>query len=218
MGRNFDLLVFDWDGTLFDSTRAIVTSIQAACRDLGLPEPSDECASHVIGLGLADALQYSVPTLPEDRFPQMIERYRYHYLSRDQELSLFEGVAELIADLDGSGFLLGVATGKSRAGLNRAMDRCGLRAHFLATRCADECHSKPHPQMLEELLDELAVAPERALMIGDTTHDLQMAINAGVSAVAVGYGAHSAEVLDALNPLARLGSVRALADWLRTHA
>ena len=218
MGKNFDLLVFDWDGTLFDSTGAIVTSIQAACRDLGLPEPSDERASHVIGLGLADALQYSVPTLPEDQVPQMVERYRYHYLSRDHELDLFGGVAELIADLHGDGFFLGVATGKSRIGLNRAMKRCGLGAFFLATRCADECHSKPHPQMLEELLSEFAVSPERALMIGDTTHDLQMALNAGVQAVAVDYGAHAAEALDALNPLARLRSVEELAHWLNSYA
>lgn len=218
MGRNFDLLVFDWDGTLFDSTGAIAASIQAACRDLGLPEPSDECASHVIGLGLADALQYSVPALTEDRFPQMIERYRYHYLSRDHELDLFDGVAELIADLHGNGFFLGVATGKSRVGLNRALERCGLSGYFLATRCADECHSKPHPQMLDELLSEFAVLPERTLMIGDTTHDLQMAKNAGVPAVAVDYGAHSAEALDAMNPLARLQSVEGLARWLSAYA
>ena len=218
MGRNIDLLVFDWDGTLLDSTAAIVASIQAACRDLGLPEPSDTCASHVIGLGLGDALRYSVPALSEDRFPQMIERYRYHYLSRDHELDLFGGVPELIADLHGAGFLLCVATGKSRVGLNRSMERCGLGTYFSATRCADECHSKPHPQMLEELLSEFLVSPERALMIGDTTHDLQMASNAGVRALAVAYGAHPAEVLDVLNPLARVQSVKELADWLRVNA
>ena len=218
MGKSFDLLVFDWDGTLLDSTAAIVASIQAACRDLGLPEPSDERASHVIGLGLADALRYSVPALSADRFPQMIERYRYHYLSRDHELDFFDGVAELIADLHGNGFVLGIATGKSRVGLERALDHSGLRPLFHASRCADECHSKPHPQMLEELLSEFAVAQDRALMIGDTTHDLQMAVNAGVSAIAVDYGAHSAEALDAMNPLARLQSVKELAHWLNMHA
>ncbi|MFT3849941.1 MAG: HAD-IA family hydrolase [Propionivibrio sp.] len=218
MGRNFDLLVFDWDGTLIDSTGAIVDAIQAACRDLGLPEPSNECASHVIGLGLDEALRYSVPTLPEDRFPQMIERYRSHFLSRDHELRLFSGVVELISELHAVGFHLAVATGKSRAGLNRSMKHCGLEAYFSATRCADECHSKPHPQMLEELQSEFLVPPARTLMIGDTTHDLQMASNAGVSALAVDYGAHPAEALDAMNPLARLQSVKELADWLRMHA
>lgn len=218
MGRNYDLLVFDWDGTLIDSTGAIVEAIQAACRDLGLPEPSDACASHVIGLGLGDALRYSVPTLSEDRFPQMVARYRSHFLSRDHELSLFSGVFELVSELHAAGYHLAVATGKSRAGLNRSMERCGLGAYFSATRCADECHSKPHPQMLEELLSEFLVPPERALMIGDTTHDLQMASNAGVSALAVAYGAHPAEALDALNPLARLQSVEELADWLRMNA
>lgn len=218
MGRNFDLLVFDWDGTLLDSTGAIVAAIQAACLDLGLPEPSDARASHVIGLGLADALRYAVPTLAEDRFPQMIERYRYHYLSRDHELDLFAGVFDLIAELHGAGFHLAVATGKSRAGLGRSLAHSGLAGYFSATRCADECHSKPHPQMLEELLSEFFVPPARALMIGDTTHDVQMASNAGVSALAVDYGAHPADLLDAMNPLARLRSVEELGNWLRANA
>jgi phosphoglycolate phosphatase len=218
MAKRFDLLVFDWDGTLLDSTGAIVAAVQAACRDLGLPEPPDDHARQVIGLGLADALRHSVPDLAEDRFPQMVERYRHHYLSRDQELQLFDGASELIAELHGSGFVLAVATGKSRAGLNRAMAHCGLGRYFSATRCADECFSKPHPQMLEELMDEFAVPPERTLMIGDTTHDLQMAINAGVAALAVAYGAHSHTALGSLNPLARLRDVGELTQWLRTNA
>jgi len=218
MGKNFDLLVFDWDGTLMDSTGAIVAAIQSACRDLGLPEPSNARASHVIGLGLADALRYAVPTLKEDRFPQMIERYRYHYLSRDHELDLFSGVFDLISGLHAAGFHLAVATGKSRAGLGRSMARSGLAKFFSATRCADECHSKPHPQMLEELLSEFFLPPERALMIGDTTHDLQMASNAGVSALAVAYGAHPADLLDSMSPLARLHSVKELGEWLCKNA
>ncbi len=218
MGKNFDLLVFDWDGTLLDSTSAIVAAIQAACRDLGLPEPSDTRASHVIGLGLADALRYAVPTLTEHRFPEMIERYRYHYLSRDHELDLFSGVVDLVSGLHAAGFHLAVATGKSRAGLGRSMARSGLAEYFSATRCADECHSKPHPQMLKELLSEFFLPPDRALMIGDTTHDLQMASNAGVAALAVSYGAHPADVLDSMNPLARLHSVEELGNWLHRNA
>ena len=218
MAKKFDLLVFDWDGTLLDSTAAIVDAIQAACRDLGQPEPPDENARQVIGLGLAEALRHSVPGLHEDQFPQMVDRYRYHYLSRDHELRLFDGIGELISRLHASGFLLAVATGKSRRGLDRSLSQSGLRAYFSASRCADECFSKPHPQMLEELMAEFVVPPERTLMIGDTTHDLQMAINAGVAGLAVDYGAHSAPALDALKPLARLPSIAELARWLGTNA
>ncbi len=218
MAKRFDLLVFDWDGTLLDSAGAIVAAIQAACRDLELPEPSDERARHVIGLGLGEALRHAVPELPEQRYPQMVDRYRHHYLSRDHELRLFDDAAELVAELAGAGFTLAVATGKSRVGLDRALRASGLGAYFQASRCADECFSKPHPQMLEELMQEFAVAPERTLMIGDTTHDLQMARNAGVASLGVAYGAHPAAALDALAPLARLQKVEELAAWLRTHA
>lgn len=218
MAKRFDLLVFDWDGTLLDSAGAIVAAIQAACRDLDLPEPSDERARHVIGLGLGEALRHAVPELPEQRYPQMVDRYRHHYLSRDQELRLFDGAAELVAGLADAGFALAVATGKSRVGLDRALKASGLGDYFQASRCADECFSKPHPQMLEELMQEFAVAPERTLMIGDTTHDLQMALNAGVASLGVAYGAHPAAALDALAPLARLQKVEDLAAWLRTHA
>ncbi|MBN9423376.1 MAG: HAD family hydrolase [Candidatus Accumulibacter sp. 66-26] len=218
MAKRFDLLVFDWDGTLLDSAGAIVAAIQAACRDLELPEPSDERARHVIGLGLGEALRHAIPELPEQRYPQMVDRYRHHYLSRDQELRLFDGAAELVAELADAGFALAVATGKSRVGLDRALKASGLGAYFQASRCADECFSKPHPQMLEELMQEFAVVPERTLMIGDTTHDLQMALNAGVASLGVAYGAHPAAALDALAPLARLQKVEDLAAWLRTHA
>jgi len=218
MAKKFDLLVFDWDGTLLDSIGAIVNAVKASCRDLGQPEPSDKQARQVIGLGLVDVLSHSVPGLSEDQFPQMVERYRFHYLSNDHELNLFEGATELIAKLHSEGFLLAVATGKSRNGLNRALMHCGLGHYFSATRCADECFSKPHPQMLEELMDEFSVPPERTLMIGDTTHDLQMAINAGTSGLAVTYGAHSADALDSLKPLARLDSISELTEWLDTHA
>lgn len=218
MAKRFDLLVFDWDGTLLDSTGAIVEAVQAACRDLDQPEPSDEHARQVIGLGLAEALRHSVPRLQDDQFPQMVERYKYHYLSRDHELRLFDGIRELLAQLHASGFLLAVATGKSRRGLDRSLAQSGLSVYFSASRCADECFSKPHPQMLDELMVEFAVPPERTLMVGDTTHDLQMAINAGVAGLAVDYGAHSATALDALNPLARLCSTAELARWLGANA
>lgn len=218
MAKRFELLVFDWDGTLMDSAAAIVAAIQAAAGDLGIEPPSDERARHVIGLGLGDALRHAVPDLPEARYPQMVERYRYHYLSRDHELTLFAGAGELIAELAEDGFILAVATGKSRVGLDRALQVSGLGPFFHDSRCADECHSKPHPQMLEELMDAFAVTPERTLMIGDTTHDLQMARNAGVAALAVAYGAHPPEALDALEPLARLHAIEELRRWLKANA
>ncbi|MDS4012861.1 MAG: HAD-IA family hydrolase [Candidatus Accumulibacter sp.] len=218
MGARFDLLVFDWDGTLLDSAGAIVRAIQSASRDLGLPVPSEERARHVIGLGLRDALQHVLPDLPPARYPQLVERYRQHYLARDHELRLFDGVPELIGALAEAGFLLAVATGKSRLGLQRAFEHSGIGQCFHASRCADECFSKPHPQMLCELMDELAVGAERTLMIGDTTHDLQMARNAGVAALAVSYGAHPAAALDALAPLARLQAIEELAKWLSDNA
>ncbi len=144
MAKRFDLLVFDWDGTLMDSAGAIVAAIQAACRDLGIEEPPESRARHVIGLGLGDALRHAVPDLPEQRYPQMIDRYRHHYLSRDHELTLFAGAEQMIAELSEAGFMLAVATGKSRLGLDRAFKVSGLGPYFHDSRCADECHSKPH--------------------------------------------------------------------------
>lgn len=217
MAKKFDLLIFDWDGTLMDSTSAIVAAIQAASRDLGLPEPTADKARHVIGLGLSDALHHAVPDLSPERYPQMAERYRYHYLAGDRQLDLFDGVAELLSELASAGYFLAVATGKSRLGLDRALDHSGLRTFFHATRTADECFSKPHPQMLEELLSEFGVDKHKALMVGDTTHDLQMARNAEVAGLGVTYGAHPEEVLLALEPLACVREVRELATWLRMN-
>lgn len=218
MAKRFELLVFDWDGTLMDSAAAIVEAIQSACRDLDLPVPTETRARHVIGLGLSDAMRHAVPELPEASYPLMVERYRHHYLSRDHELRLFDGAGDLIAELAADGFLLAVATGKSRLGLDRALKVSGLGPLFHDSRCADECFSKPHPQMLEELISAFGVSAEKTLMIGDTTHDLQMAKNAGVASLGVAYGAHPAEMLDALDPLARLHSVAELRAWLKTHA
>ena len=216
--QQFDLIVFDWDGTLMDSTAHIVRSIQAACRDLDLPVPADEAARYVIGLGLRDALQIAAPTLEPADYPRLAERYRYHYLIRDAKTELFDGVRELLGELRDEGYLLAVATGKSRVGLNRALDEARLTSLFDGTRCADETFSKPHPAMLQELTRELGQALERTVMIGDTTHDLLMASNAGAAGIAVTYGAHEADALAALEPRFVADSVPALADWLREHA
>jgi len=214
----YELVVFDWDGTLLDSAGAIVHAIQAACRDLALPVPDDTRARHVIGLGLADAMRHAVPDLAPENYQAMVDRYRHHYLSGDHDLSLFPGVPDLLKRLQGAGHLLAVATGKSRVGLERALDHSGLRPFFSASRCADECHSKPHPQMLEELMLEFAVRPEATVMIGDTSHDLLMARNAGVDALAVTYGAHPHDHLLEFTPRACLHNVAELDAWLRHNA
>ena len=216
--EQFDLIVFDWDGTLMDSTAHITRSIQAACRDMGLPVPGDEVASYVIGLGLREALQIAAPTLDPLDYPRLAERYRVHYLTKEQTTELFAGVREMLAELRNLGYLLAVATGKSRVGLNRALDEARLTSVFDGTRCADETFSKPHPAMLHELTRELGQDNRRTLMIGDTTHDLQMAINAGVAGVGVGYGAHSPGSLEALSPRYVASDVASLATWLREHA
>jgi phosphoglycolate phosphatase len=218
MPKRFDLVVFDWDGTLIDSAGVIVTCIQAACRDLGLPVPEDERASHVIGLGLGDALAHAVPGLPAYEYPRVAERYRHHFLLRGASLPLFAGTVEMLAALRANGHALAIATGKSRAGLVRALQQAGLQDLFEATRCADQCAPKPAPDMLLELMDEVGVAPARALMVGDTSHDVQMAANAGVAAVAVSYGAHAEAHLAALSPLALVHSTPELARWLAANA
>jgi len=218
MRKRFDLIVFDWDGTLMDSTAAIARSIQLACADLGLPVPEDERARHVIGLGMDAALAYAVPTLKPEQMPQMLARCRVHFLAHERLPTLFPGVQDMLSALRQAGWMLAVATGKSRAGLDRSLVETGLAPFFAATRCADETRAKPDPAMLFELVDNLRVEVRRTLMVGDTTHDLQMATDAGAEALAVSYGAHPAAGLQRLNPLACLHSVTELHEWLVCHA
>lgn len=215
--KQFDLIVFDWDGTLMDSTAAIVKCIQAAAKDLGLPVPDNKSAAYVIGLGLNEAMQAALPDVDPKYYPRMVERYRYHYLAKDHDLTLFDGVREMLSELSQQGYFLAVATGKSRVGLNRALDTVKLLSLFDATRCADETFSKPHPAMLQELTRELGQDIKRTVMIGDTTHDLHMALNAGAAGVAVRYGAHSEQELLALNPLYAANSVFDLHLWLNEN-
>lgn len=215
MAKQFDLIVFDWDGTLMDSAAAIVHALQAAAIDIGVEPPSEARARHIIGLGLYEALQHALPNLTPDHYAALSERYRYHYLARDHELVLFDGASALIDSLAGQGYMLAVATGKTRKGLDRAFMHSGLGAAFHDSRCADECHSKPHPQMLLELMDAFAVAPEKTLMIGDTTHDLLMARNAGTASMAVSYGAHPRGELLAVASEGCVDSVADLAGWLK---
>ena len=218
MSQQFDLIVFDLDGTLMDSAGAIVASIQGACRDLGLDVPSEQASRHIIGLGLTEAIAHLLPTLPEADYPKLVERYRHHFLSQDADIPLFDGAERIVRDLNQAGFLLGVATGKSRRGLDRVLVQTGLGPYFHSTRCADECFSKPHPEMLEQLMDELGATRSRTLMIGDTSHDLLMAQNAGVAALAVSYGAHPRAELLAHAPLACLDQIGELEQWLLANA
>lgn len=210
----FKMVVFDWDGTILDSTGAITRSIRRACLDADLADPGDEIASYVIGLGLADALRHAAPGATDAQVARLVESYRKHYLSTDHELELFQGVIPLLSRLNEEGVVCTVATGKSRQGLNRAMAHSSTERFFLGSRCADECHSKPHPQMLLELMDEFSMAPAEVVMIGDTTHDLNMAQAAKVPALSVRSGAHPANLLDQVPHLKSFHSINELAPWL----
>jgi phosphoglycolate phosphatase len=214
---NYRLLVFDWDGTIIDSASAIVDCICAAARDTGIPVPPRERAAHTIGLGLHDALRFAVPELPAERYADFVAHYRKHFLACQDSMQLFEGMRELLSELSKT-HLLAIATGKSRRGLDRALQAGDLRAYFTASRCADETNPKPHPAMLLELMDELDASKEGTLMIGDTSHDLEMARAAGVDALAVTYGAHPGAGLRACEPLGCMENVQALKEWLKTHA
>jgi phosphoglycolate phosphatase len=216
--RRFDLIVFDWDGTLFDSTALITRCIQAACADVGAAVPSDEAASYVIGMGLAEALQHAAPGLPRERYPELGNRYRYHYFAKQHEIVLFEGALPMLQALKQRQHWLGVATGKSRRGLDEALNSVQLKGMFDGTRTADETASKPDPLMLLELMREFGAEPERTLMIGDTTHDLQLAANAGTAHIGVSYGAHDAAAFAPFAPLHIAHSVTDLHDWLARHA
>ena len=216
--NKYDLIVFDWDGTIMDSTGLIAECIQLAARDRGLPIPSTESAKSIIGLGVHESTRRLFPDL--DHAAQLIFAlaYRKHFVARDHEAPVYAGIPELLAGLDNPGRFLAVATGKPRAGLERAFGHTGLKSTFHFSRCADEGFAKPHPDMLLKLMDFTAVPPERTLMIGDTIHDLELASNANVAAVAVTYGAHSAELLGTRRAVHIVDTVKELAQWLKSHA
>jgi phosphoglycolate phosphatase len=216
--RRFDLIAFDWDGTLFDSTAIITRSIQQAVRDVGGAVPSDRDAAWIIGMALRPALEHVAPDVPREKYPELAERYRHHYVQHQNDLSLFDGVLPMLHALRERGHLLAVATGKSRRGLDAVLHMVQLRGMFDASRTADETAGKPNPLMLHELMAEFDVQPARCLMVGDTTHDLEMARAAGCASVGVGYGAHDTGGFAALAPLYVASSVAALDRWLREHA
>lgn len=211
----YKLIVFNWDGTLIDSAAKIVRCFRAAARDAGVPVPSDAAVRNIIGLGLKEALDLLLPGVHESERRRVVERYRCHFMDLDTtEVALFPGVAEGLARLHEAGYRLAIATGKSRRGLDRQLRETATSQFFCASRCADEALSKPHPQMLHDILARTDVAPEHALMVGDTTYDLQMAAAAAVGGVAVSYGAHERERLLAYNPLACFDSFADVYRWL----
>lgn len=215
--RRFDLIAFDWDGTLYDSTAVIVQCIQRAVVDVGGTMPTERAAAYVIGMSLAQALARAAPDVPEDKYPELGARYRFHYQQHHDDLSLFDGVIPLLRDLKARGHRLAVATGKSRRGLDEALRTVELQGLFDGSRTADETSGKPHPRMLHELMRQFGTEPECTLMVGDTTHDLQMARNANCPSVGVSYGAHEPEAFHVLGPVHVAHSVRDLHDWLLDH-
>ena len=218
MPRRFDLLVFDWDGTLMDSATCIAGALRAACSDVGQPVPSERDARYVIGLGLDDALAYVAPALATTDYPKLVERYRHHFLQGDAGTGLFCGALEMLEALRERGHRLAIATGKSRKGLDRALGALNVTNLFETTRCADEGHSKPDPGMLRCLLETTGVPPGRALMIGDTSHDMLMAQRAGVARLAVSHGAHEVCELMPHEPLACVSDCAELRSWLLENA
>lgn len=216
--RPFDLIAFDWDGTLFDSTAIITRCIQAAVVDVGGRRPSDQDAAYVIGLGLMQALAHAAPDVPPSKYAELGARYKHHYAAHQNDISLFDGVLPLLAELRARNYVLAVATGKSRRGLNEVLKASELQGVFHASRTADETAGKPHPLMLQELMQEFGVPAQRVLMVGDTTHDLQMALNAGCPSVGVSYGAHEPAAFAELKPLFVAHSVPELHTWFAEHA
>ncbi|MGA0583555.1 MAG: HAD-IA family hydrolase [Castellaniella sp.] len=215
--KSYSAVIFDWDGTLLDSTHHIVGALLGACRDLGLREPSREEAGWVIGLSLQAALYRLVPDLEAGRVDAFVDRYRTHFMALQHEMHLFEGQAGLLRDLSAGGAVLGVATGKSRRGLDESIARLGLRDLFHATRTVDEARGKPDPDMLLQLLAELDLAPDAVLMVGDTTHDVLMAHAAGVDSLAVAYGAHAPALLESARPTALAATVADMQAWIRAR-
>ncbi len=216
--RRFDLICFDWDGTLFDSTALIVHCIQQAVVDVGGAKPSDAAAAYVIGLALTPALAKAAPDVPPEKYPELGAAYRRHYLAQQHDINLFDGVLPMLEDLKRRHHWLAVATGKSRRGLDDALASRQLKGVFDGSRTADETAGKPNPLMLRELMREFGTEPERTLMVGDTSHDLQMAQNAGCPSVGVSYGAHEPHEFDALKPLHIAHSVADLRQWLDASA
>ena len=211
----FKLLVFDWDGTIMDSADNIIECVRESAKDLSLEIPSDDAVRNIIGLGLKEAVTEMFPGIDDDLIWKVVERYRVHFLDHKRKPSkLFLGAEEVLREIAEKEYLMAVATGKGRAGLERVLGYTGLGDLFHTSRCADESFSKPNPDMLLQIMDEMGVNGEETLMIGDTEYDMQMAVNAGANRLAVSYGSHTQERLMKSQPLGCLDDIRELPAWL----
>jgi phosphoglycolate phosphatase len=213
MTDSIQCIVFDWDGTLMDSEAQIVHCLHASIADLGLEPMDDATVRDIIGLGLREAIDALVPGRDADFHRAFVEAYREHWFTHEGS-DLFAGAREVLELLKSNDILLGIATGKARRGLIRVLGETGLHDYFDATRCSDEAVSKPHPQMLLDVMQELSVAPERTIMVGDTEYDMEMATNAGAAKIAVRSGVHTDDRLSRHNPLVCLDSVTDMPAWM----
>lgn len=219
MNKAFELIVFDWDGTLMDSHQRILDCLKAAANDCDATQLSDDEFSNVIGLGLKEATESLYPAFSSQEVTAYSDRYRYHYLVKnDTHSPLFNGAKDVLQTLKDNGYWMAIATGKGREGLDLVLNESELGSFFLTTRCASETFSKPHPQMLEEIMHELAIEPEQTLMIGDTEYDMELAQNAGAHSLAVSYGVHSIDRLLKYNPLGHINQIHELPEWLNTQS
>lgn len=215
MKPKHELIIFDWDGTLMDSVAKIVRCFSAALADAAVVSPGEDAIRHVIGLGLSEAVAVLLPQADAATRARVIEGYREHFLHIDHtETELFPGVRQGLEALSAQGYLLAVATGKARRGLERVLRETATAHFFCSTRCADEAYSKPHPRMLEDILQQTGLSASQALMVGDTTYDMQMARHAGMPGLAVTYGVHARELLAEHKPLACLDSFTEVCAWL----
>lgn len=219
MAAKYRLIVFDWDGTIADSEARIVSSVASALAETGLPTRTSDEIRNIIGLGMRESMEALFPEISPTRYQGFIDAYRKQFQSRARTpVTLFPEVKGVLESLASRGYLLAVATGKSRRGLDRELRESGLHSLIHVSRCADEAPSKPHPQMLVDVLELASVAPGMALMVGDTTYDMQMARDAGVDRVAVSYGAHERSRLIEFDPLTVVESLNDLEEWLSQPA
>ncbi|WP_223668863.1 HAD-IA family hydrolase [Kangiella shandongensis] len=203
------LIVFDWDGTLMDSTGRIVSAMQTTARNLQLPVPTDDEVRSIIGLSLTKCYNRLFPEVDDHEW--ITEEYRFQYVEGDKTPSpVFDGVVEVLTKLKEDGYYLTVATGKARHGLDRVLKESQLSPFFDHTIASDEAQSKPHPEMLHSLLKKFALKPEQGVMVGDTSHDLNMAANAGMRGIGVSYGAHTIETLNSCKPMAIIHDIKDL--------
>ncbi|MCK4951223.1 MAG: HAD-IA family hydrolase [Gammaproteobacteria bacterium] len=216
---NTRLLVFDWDGTLMDSEFHIVSCMKAAICELDLPDRKEDEIKNIIGLGLMKAVQTLYPEQASEAFAhKLADAYRSYYFSDDAPQQLFPGAVETLEHLIDRGFLLAIATGKSRKGLDLSLEHTGLVEMFQISRCADETTSKPHPRMLNEIMTELACGQEETIMIGDTEYDMEMAYNAGTKAIAVSYGVHETQRLLKYKPAGCIDKITDLSGLLASFS